>query len=196
MRLKRKSIKITLIIIAILLFLSLLTVLWGKSYLNHVYQDAVDDLSKGNYEVAIEKLKWIQQFKTNELIEEKLELAIYEEVTHVVVDDFFEQLSQAYPKLAGASSVKEVVLICESLQPIFFEFEALELNGDSQLSDLVASVKRDTMYQLFKDDYIFGDQLDSISNTSGLSSVVQDLAVYTVTEIISGCVESILKYKP
>ena len=181
---------------AVLLFLSLLTIFGGKTYLNHVYQDAVDNLSKGNYEVAIEKLKWIQQFKTNELVEEKLELAIYEEVAHVVVDDFFNQLGQAYPKLSGASSVTEVVLICESLQPIFFEFEALELNEDSQLSDLVAAVKRDTMYQLLKEDYIFGNELDSISNTYGMSSVVQDLAVYTATEITSGCVESILKYKP
>ena len=65
----------------------------------------------------------------------------------------------------------------------------------SEISDFILKIKNNEMYELLKEDYVFGNELNSIVNTFGLSSLVAEMAVYTATEIPSRCIESLLEYE-
>lgn len=173
----------------------ILIVVFGNHHLNRLYTEALNDISSGDYTDAIDKLEWISQFKSNSLLERHLEQAIYEEKTIPVVKEFFNTLEDVYQKIKTASSVKEVIILCQSLKDAFREFESLDVREGSEISDFILKIKNNEMYELLKEDYVFGNELNSIVNTFGLSSLVAEMAVYTATEIPSRCIESLLEYE-
>lgn len=181
----------------ILLFTIVLITLFitGHILLNLTYKNAINNLSIGNYDSAISKLEIVKVFKTNTVVKDKLEIAKYEKEVVPTVKKFFNDLEEAYPKIKTASSVKEVEIYCNSLKSIIKEFEALELKEGSEVSDFISKIRNDSLYTHLKDDYILGNKLSSINYTFGVSSLVASMAVYTATEIPSGCIESILEYE-
>ena len=167
--------------------------LGGNFALDKMYSSAIVSASVGEYDEAISKLKIVTLFnKGGAKAKKTLKIAEYEQGVVPVVEQFISDLEDVYPKIKLASSVKEVQILCDSLEGSFDEFEKLELEKDSEISEYINRVRNNRLYELIKDDYVFGNYLESINITFLISNTVKEMAVYTATEIPSRSIKDVL----